>query len=43
MHGREQLFASKYKLYLSMEEELCVEIEAQKDIINLQHKNEQNE
>ena len=30
MHGNEQLFASKYKLYLPTEEELRTDIEAQK-------------
>ena len=30
LHGNEQLFASKYKLYLPTEEELREEIEAQK-------------
>ena len=36
MHGNEQLFASKYKLYLPTEEELKAEIEAQKAIFYLQ-------
>lgn len=36
MHGSEQLFASKYKLYLPTEEELRSEIEAQKAIFALQ-------
>lgn len=36
MHGNEQLFASKYKLYLPTEEELRAEIEAQKIIFHLQ-------
>lgn len=36
MHGNEQLFASKYKLYLPTEEELRVEIETQKAIFYLQ-------
>ena len=36
MHGSEQLFASKYKLYLPSEEELRAEIEAQKEIFYLQ-------
>lgn len=36
MHGSEQLFASKYKLYLPSEEELRAEIEAQKAIFYLQ-------
>ena len=41
MHGSEQLFASKYKLYLPTEEELRAEIEAQKAIFYLQQKEEQ--
>lgn len=36
LHGNEQLFASKYKLYLPTEEELRAEIEAQKAIYYLQ-------
>jgi len=36
MHGNEQLFASKYKLYLPTEEELKAEIEAQKALFYLQ-------
>ncbi len=36
MHGNEQLFASKYKLYLPTEEELRAEIESQKAIFALQ-------
>lgn len=36
MHGNEQLFATKYKLYLPTEEELRAEIEAQKAIFYLQ-------
>ena len=44
MHGNEQLFASKYKLYLPTEEELREEIETQKTIFYLQQqeKNETN-
>ena len=38
MHGNEQLFASKYKLYLPTEEELKSEIETQKAIFYLQQK-----
>lgn len=38
MHGSEQLFASKYKLYLPTEEELRAEIEAQKAMFYLQQK-----
>ena len=37
LHGNEQLFASKYKLYLPTEEELRAEIERQKEIFMLQH------
>lgn len=36
LHDNEQLFASKYKLYLPTEEELKAEIEAQKAIFKLQ-------
>lgn len=36
MHGSEQLFASKYKLYLPTEEQLRAEIETQKTIFKLQ-------
>lgn len=36
MHGNEQLFATKYKLYLPTEEELRVEIETQKSMFYLQ-------
>ena len=36
LHGNEQLFASKYKLYLPSEEELRAEIEAQKALFYLQ-------
>ena len=36
MHGNEQLFASKYKLYLPTEEELRAEIETQKTMYYLQ-------
>ena len=38
MHGSEQLFATKYKLYLPSEEELRIEIEKQKTIYYIQHK-----
>lgn len=37
LNGSEQLFATKYKLYLPKEEELRAEIEAQKAIFELQH------
>lgn len=36
LHGNEQLFATKYKLYLPTEEELRAEIEAQKVMFYLQ-------
>jgi hypothetical protein len=36
MHGNEQLFASKYKLYLPTESQLKTEIERQKSIFYLQ-------
>ncbi len=36
LKGNEQLFASKYKLYLPSEQELRREIEAQKELFNLQ-------
>ena len=36
LHGNEQLFASKYKLYLPTEEELRAEIEMQKTMFYLQ-------
>ena len=38
LHGNEQLFASKYKLYLPAEEELRAEIETQKAMFYLQQK-----
>ena len=38
LHGNEQLFASKYKLYLPTEEELRAEIEMQKTMFYLQQK-----
>ena len=42
MLGSEQLFASKYKLYLPTEEELRAEIETQKAIFYLQQKERTN-
>ena len=39
MHGSEQLFTTKYKLYLPGEDELRSEIERQKTIYFLQHIN----
>lgn len=38
LHGNEQLFASKYKLYLPSESELRAEIEAQKMFFRLKQK-----
>ena len=38
LHGNEQLFASKYKLYLPTDEELRAEIETQKAMFYLQQK-----
>ena len=38
LHENEQLFASKYKLYLPTEEELKAEIDAQKEFFYLQKK-----
>ena len=43
LHGNEQLFASKYKLYLPTEEELRNEIETQKTMFYLQQKEKQNQ
>ena len=43
MHGNEQLFASKYKLYLPTEEELKAEIETQKVMFYLQQQENQNQ
>lgn len=40
LKGNEQLFATKYKLYLPTEEELRREIERQKTIFFLQHKSD---
>ncbi len=42
LHGNEQLFASKYKLYLPTEEELRNEIETQKTMFYLQQKEKHN-
>lgn len=43
LHGNEQLFASKYKLYLPTEEELRAEIETQKAMFYLQQKEKNND
>ncbi len=42
LHGNEQLFASKYKLYLPTDEELRNEIETQKMMFYLQQMEQQN-
>lgn len=42
LKGNEQIFASKYKLYLPTEEQLRTEIEKQKEIFMLQHQNKNN-
>lgn len=42
LHGNEQLYASKYKLYLPTEDELRAEIETQKEFFYLQ-KSEKNQ
>lgn len=43
LHGNEQLFASKYKLYLPTEEELRAEIETQKAMFLLQQKEKEED
>ncbi len=43
LHGNEQLFASKYKLYLPTEEELRAEIETQKAMFYLQQEDKKDE
>ena len=42
LKGNEQLFASKYKLYLPTEDELRAVIETQKAIFELQQQNKQD-
>lgn len=42
LHGNEQLFATKYKLYLPSEQELREEIEAQKAMFYLQQKEKED-
>ena len=42
LHGNEQLFASKYKLYLPTEAELRAEIETQKAMFYLQQKEKED-
>ena len=43
LHDNKQLFMSKYEIYLPSEEELRAEIENQKTMFNLQHKDFDNE
>jgi hypothetical protein len=43
LHGNEQLFASKYKLYLPSDDELRAEIESQKAIFYLQQKDNEDD
>ena len=43
LHGNEQLFASKYKLYLPTEEQLRAEIETQKQLFLLKQAEKRNE
>ena len=43
MHGNEQLFASKYKLYLPTDEELRAELESQKAFFKLAHNDSEND
>ena len=43
LHGNEQLFASKYKLYLPTDEELRAEIEAQKQFFLKQQAESESE
>lgn len=43
LHGNEQLFASKYKLYLPTEEELKAEIETQKIMFQLQQQEKEEQ
>ncbi len=43
LHGNEQLFASKYKLYLPTEEELKAEIETQKMMFQLQQQEKEED
>lgn len=42
LHGNEQLFATKYKLYLPTEQELREEIETQKAMFYLQQKEKED-
>ena len=43
LHGNEQLFAFKYKLYLPTDEELRAEIEAQKQFFLMQQAESESE
>lgn len=43
MHGNEQLFSLKYKLYLPTEDELKAEIEMQKSLFYLQQQEKEAE
>lgn len=43
LHDNDHLFASKYMLYMPTQEQLRAEIERQKEIYYLQHKDEQDE
>ena len=43
LHGNEQLFASKYKLYLPTDDELRREIETQKQFFSIQHHDNQDQ
>lgn len=43
LHDNDHLFASKYMLYMPTQEQLRAEIERQKEIYYLQHKDSQNE
>ncbi len=43
LHGNEQLFASKYKLYLPTEEQLRAEIETQKKFFLMQQAEKKGE
>lgn len=42
LHGNEQLFATKYKLYLPTDQELREEIETQKAMFYLQQKEKED-
>ncbi len=42
LHGNEQLFATKYKIYLPTNEQLKAEIESQKAIFQIQQLEKEN-